>query len=88
MAELVCNELRIGLSIRMIVACVRRITWKFAQPRPTVASFGSTFRRQTLSLLRGVMFSEGNTHERPAVFIFQACNSARRLLAIAAARSE
>ena len=43
------------------VACVRRITRKFAQPKPTFASFGYIDRRKQLSLDRGVIRSDGKT---------------------------
>ena len=39
---------------------MRRITWKFAQPKPTFDNLGRKFRLQQLSLDRGVVrFSEG-----------------------------
>src|ERR1035441_1226585 len=46
----------------MSVACVRRITRKFAHSRPTFAIAGCIDRRRQLFFDKGVIRSEGKTH--------------------------
>jgi len=43
------------------------MTGKFAQPRPTAASFGNISRRQQLSFDKGVIRSDGKTQASSAV---------------------
>src|SRR5690349_1576892 len=60
----ICSALTWGSTPRSSISelWVRRMTWKFAQPKPTGDNFVRNRRRQQLSLDRGVVsFSEGNT---------------------------
>ena len=60
----ICSALTCGSTPRSSISelWVRRMTWKFAQPKPTGDNLGKKCRRQQLSLDTGVIIlSEGNT---------------------------
>jgi len=72
--ELISYQLPFIPMLFMRVECVRRITWKFTQPKPTALSFGTIIRRRMLSRDNGVPRSEAKTQSVGRVWGDDTCS--------------